>query len=88
MIANFLMIFGKFSTIFRRFLEILQKLRHANVPELFRTFPITEDFPKQPKIAKVFRGNVDEVSIIKPIERLTGRLKMLNLIPDISVKQD
>ena len=28
------------------------------------------------------------LSIIKPIERLTGRLKMLNLMPNISVRQD
>ena len=28
------------------------------------------------------------LSIIKPIERLTGRLKMLNLMPNISVSQD
>ena len=28
------------------------------------------------------------LSIIKPIERLTGRLKLLNLTPNISVRQD
>ena len=28
------------------------------------------------------------LSIIKPIERLSGRLKMLNLMPNISVRQD